>query len=128
MGRTDNKLIPISTRTYNATSIKLVFSANTFETLRFRALHNNCSPDGYIKRILNRYIELNTLPPLGAFNEMHPATLHHPPDAVTLASPYPPIYLRYIDTLIETLPVTYSTHGRTRRRMLETLVLIDLFN
>ena len=122
------KHIPIPQRCYKSITLKPTFDKTTFDRLRHRALRNRASPDGYIKRILNRYIELNTLPPVDEFNRLLPTTLHHPPDDITLASPFPPMYLRLLDTFIETLPPLYTYNGRTRRRMLETLVLIDLFN
>lgn len=128
MARTDNHNLPISQRDYKSTKLVTHFTPANFDRLRHRALRNGASPDGYIKRILNSYIELNTLPPVDEFNRLLPTTLHHPPDDITLASPFPAMYLRLLDTFIETLPPLYTHNGRTRRRMLETLVLIDLFN
>jgi hypothetical protein len=104
------------------------FSPTNFDRLRFRALHHNATPEGYIKQILNNHMANRTLPDVDLFNANLPATQHHPPNAVTLVTPYPPIYLQYIDHLIDTLPPIYSTTGRSRRRIIETLTLINLFN
>ena len=106
--------------------LTLQFSPKDFDALRFRALHHHATPDGYIKQILNRYMSKLTLPDAELFNATLPATQRHPPNAVTLTTSYPPTYLHYIDNLIETLPPIYSTTGRSRRRIIETLTLIDL--
>ena len=128
MSRRDNQTTPISQRDYRAKIINPQFSPSIYDTLRLRALHHNATPDGYIKHILNNQINRHTLPNIEAFNRHYPATKTHQANAVTLASSFPPIYLRYLDSLIETLPAVYEMQGRSRRRMVETLTLIDLFN
>ena len=114
------------TQHYKTIQIVTYFANDTYEKLRMKALRDVAAPEAYIKRILNKCISLNTTPPLAEFNRLYPLTKKHRTNYVAIESPYPGIYLRYLDELINNLPPTYTTSGRSRRRMVETLTLIEL--
>lgn len=103
------------------------FSQQTIDRLRYRAIRHGTSMEGYIKRLLNRYISSNTLPPAEAWNRHWPITAKHPPEHPTLSTTYAPMYLDYLDNL-RYLPGHYLGRSKSRRRILETLTLIDLFD
>ena len=105
------------------------FDPDTHDLLRHRAIKRAASVEGYIKQLLNTQIRLNT-PPTTAenFNRLYLLTRHHPANHIAVIGSYPPLYLQYLDNLIKNLPMHYNHTGISRRRLIETLTLIDLFN
>ncbi len=128
MPKHSQRHLPIDERLYKTTKLVTQFSPIAWDKLRFRALNHHASPEGFIKQILNKCIAANTLPPVEPFNAYFATTRHHLQEHHTLVSSYPIHYLQYLDNLIQTLPPIYTSNGRSRRRMVETLTLIDLFD
>lgn len=104
------------------------FTRDTLKRLHFRAIHHHCTSEGYIKRILNDYIANPRLPPAEPFQRLFPLTKSHTLLDVPITSTYPPIYLQHLDNLALSIPPHYGTGNKSRRRLLETLVLIHLFD
>lgn len=113
---------------YQTIKITVRFSESSYTALRYRAIKHASSPDGYIKKLLNRQIQANQLPPSQAFIRHFPTTKSHPAEHISLTTSYPAMYLRYLDTLAANLPAHYGTGHKSRRRLIETLTLIDLFD
>lgn len=128
MGRTDNHHLPVQVRYYQTREISIQLNDLQWLELKRRSRKDTAAPDGYVKRILNHWMDGPKTIPLEAFNRLYPTTKTHLAEHHVLASPYPPIYLQYLDHLIDNLPPVYSMDGRSRRRMIETLVLIYLFD
>lgn len=121
-------MVSRSTATPETLKLTIYLSESTNTALRYRAIKHATSIEGYIKQILNRQISANKLPEPEPFIRHWPTTKKHPADHIALTSPYPPMYLTYLDNLAEHLPAHYGTGCKSRRRLIETLTLIDLFD
>lgn len=108
--------------------LTIYMTQHTFDALKFRALHNHASVEGYIKQLINRQQTSNKLPPLEPFQRHYPTTKGIPLNGVPITSPYDRSHIAYLDALATDLTHIYTTEAKTRRRLIETLVLIDLFN
>lgn len=128
MGRTDNHHLPVQDRYYQTREISIQLNDLQWLELKRRSRKDTAAPEAFVKRILNHWMDGPKTIPMEAFNRLYPTTKTHLPEHHVLASPYPPIYLQYLDHLIDNLPPVYSMDGRSRRRMIETLVLIYLFD
>lgn len=119
---------PNELRCLQTIKITVRFSNQTYNSLRYRAIKHAASVEGYIKRVLNRQIAANKLPEPEPFIRHWPTTKQHYSDQTLLTTSYPPMYLEYLDRLAENIPAHYGTGAKTRRRLIETLTLIDLFD
>ena len=114
--------------TLQTTRVAVSFSPADWEKLRLRAIKHVTSREGYIKKLVNNMLAENRLPPFASFFRLWPLTKTHPSDHIKVKTPIAPTHLRYLDTLAISIPPHYGTGAKTRRRLLETLTLIDLYD
>lgn len=115
-------------KNYKTLKLTAYFSKTNYEKLRLRGLRNQCASEAWIKRILRDYIANPRRPDAELFQSYWPVTEKPDNNAVRVTSSYPPYLLDVLDHFIETLPSHYGLGRRSRRRMVEVLTLIDLYN